>query len=169
MKERAIYPGTFDPLTNGHEDLVRRAARLFDTVIVGVSANPGKSPMFTVEERVYLAKTVLQDLNNVKVYSYTGLTVDLAMDCKARVILRGLRAISDFESEFQMANITRHLNSNFEIIFLTAKEQHTLISSSAVRELTKYGGDVSRYVSPVVVQALSSKKLNPFIKIGDPA
>jgi pantetheine-phosphate adenylyltransferase len=154
MAVSAMYPGTFDPITLGHEDLVRRATRLFDRVVVAIAANPSKEPMFSLEERVELAKTVLADLETVAVMGYTGLTVDFARDNNLQAIVRGLRAISDFEYEFQLANMNRHLTDEVESVFLTPTETYTYISSSLVREICSMGGDISEFVSPKVKVAL---------------
>ena len=143
MTVSAMYPGTFDPITLGHEDLVRRACRLFDKVVVAIAANPGKEPMFTLEERVALAKDALQEFDNVEVTGYEGLTVEFARQNGLQVIVRGLRAISDFEYEFQLANMNRHLTDEVETAFLTPTEKYTYISSSLVREIASMGGDIS--------------------------
>jgi len=149
-----MYPGTFDPVTLGHEDLVRRACRLFDKVVVAIAANPGKEPMFTLDERVALAEEVLADSGNVEIRGYSGLTVDFALENDLQVIVRGLRAISDFEYEFQLANMNRHLTDEVETAFLTPTEKYTFISSSLVREIATLGGDISEFVSPSVKKAL---------------
>ena len=154
MAVSAMYPGTFDPITLGHEDLVRRASRLFDRVVVAVAANPGKEPMFSLDERVALAKTVLKDFDGVEVTGYEGLTVNFAKEHGLRVIVRGLRAISDFEYEFQLANMNRHLTDEVETAFLTPTETYTYISSSLVREIASLGGDISEFVSPAIKKAL---------------
>ena len=154
MAVSAMYPGTFDPITLGHEDLVRRASRLFDKVVVAIAANPGKEPMFSLDERVALAKAVLKDFDGVEVTGYDGLTVNFAKDNGLRVIVRGLRAISDFEYEFQLANMNRHLTDEVETAFLTPTETYTYISSSLVREIAALGGDISEFVSPAIRQAL---------------
>jgi len=154
MTVSAMYPGTFDPITLGHEDLVRRASRLFDKVVIAVAANPSKEPMFTLEERVALARGSLGDLSNVEVSGYEGLTVDFARQNGLRVILRGLRAVSDFEYEFQLANMNRHLAGDVETAFLTPTETYNFISSSLVREICSMGGDISEFVSPAVNEAL---------------
>ncbi len=153
----AIYPGTFDPITNGHTDLVHRARRIFDRVIVAVAANPGKGPVFTLEERVGLAREALADLENVEVCAFDTLLVDFARSRKARVILRGLRAVSDFEHEIQLASINRRLAPEVETLFLTPAEQYTYISSGLVREIASLGGDVSGFVHPKVEYALRNK------------
>ncbi len=155
MTVSAMYPGTFDPITLGHEDLVRRAARLYDKVVVAIAANPGsKEPMFTFSERVDLANEALADIHNVEVTGYKGLTVDFAREHDLAVIIRGLRAVSDFEYEFQLANMNRHLTNEVETVFLTPTEKYTFISSSLVREVASLGGDVSEFVSPKVRDAL---------------
>lgn len=157
MTVSAMYPGTFDPITLGHEDLVRRACRLFDRVVVAIAANPGKEPMFTLEERVQLASDALHGIDNVEVTGYDGLTVDFARDNDLAVIVRGLRAISDFEYEFQLANMNRHLTDEVETAFLTPTEKYTYISSSLVREVAKLGGDISEFVPPNVKKALMER------------
>ena len=158
MTVSAMYPGTFDPITLGHEDLIRRAAQLFDKVVVAVADDTsGKAPMFNTEERVALARTVLADIEGVEVTGYSGLTVDFALKQGLRVMIRGLRAVSDFEYEFQFANMNRHLTDEVETAFLTPTEKHTFISSSLVREVASLGGDVSEFVSPKVQQALMER------------
>ena len=155
MTVAAMYPGTFDPITLGHEDLVRRAATLFDRVVVAIADNPGsKAPLFSTEERVEMAASALADLPSVEVTGYAGLTVDFARENGLRVIIRGLRAVSDFEYEFQLANMNRHLTEEVETAFLTPTEKYTFISSSLVREVAQLGGDVSSFVSPAVRDAL---------------
>lgn len=155
MTVAAMYPGTFDPITLGHEDLVRRAATLFDRVVVAIADNPGsKAPLFSTEERVEMAASALADLDNVEVTGYAGLTVDFALQHNLRVIIRGLRAVSDFEYEFQLANMNRRLTEEVETAFLTPTEKYTFISSSLVREVAELGGDVSEFVSPAVKNAL---------------
>ncbi|MFZ9052665.1 MAG: pantetheine-phosphate adenylyltransferase [Woeseiaceae bacterium] len=155
MTVAAMYPGTFDPITLGHEDLVRRAAVLFDRVVVAIATNTGsKAPMFTSEERVAMAANALADIDNVEVTGYDGLTVDFARENDLRVIVRGLRAVSDFEYEFQLANMNRHLTDEVETAFLTPTEKYTFISSSLVREVAELGGDVSEFVSAQVGLAL---------------
>lgn len=157
MSVSAMYPGTFDPITLGHEDLVRRACRLFDKVVIAIAANPGKEPMFTLDERVELARISLADLDNVEVSGYDGLTVDFAREHRLGVILRGLRAVSDFEYEFQLANMNRHLAADVETAFLTPTETYNFISSSLVREICSMGGDISEFVSPAVNEALKKR------------
>ncbi len=157
MAVSAMYPGTFDPITLGHEDLVRRATRLFDKVVVAIAANPSKEPMFSLDERVSLAQEVLGGLDSVEVMGYSGLTVDFAKEHGLQAIVRGLRAISDFEYEFQLANMNRHLTDEVESVFLTPTETYTYISSSLVREICSLGGDISEFVSPKVKQALMER------------
>jgi len=155
MTVAAMYPGTFDPITLGHEDLVRRASVLFDKVVVAIAANTAsKETLFTTDERVAMAKSALADIGNVEVTGYTGLTVDFARKHNLRVIIRGLRAVSDFVYEFQLANMNRHLTDDVETAFLTPTEKYTFISSTLVREVAELGGDVSKFVSPKVKQAL---------------
>jgi len=158
MKRNAVYPGTFDPITNGHQDLVRRAAGIFDQVIVAIAANSNKTPMFSLDKRVDLARRVLSDLSNVTVQGYSGLTVEFARQHQGSVIVRGLRAVSDFEFEFQLANMSRHLDRNFETVFLTPQEQFTFISSSLVREIAVLGGDVRQFVHPIVEAELKKMR-----------
>ncbi len=158
MNITAIYPGTFDPITNGHSDLVTRAARLFDQVIVAVAANPAKTPEFSLDERVRLARSVLGGISNVEVCGFDTLLADFAQARGARVILRGLRAVSDFEHEFQLAGMNRRLAPEIETLFLTPAEQYTYISSSLVREIAKFGGDVSAFVPEIVQAALLAKR-----------
>ena len=156
-----MYPGTFDPITRGHEDLIRRCVRLFDRVVIAIASNPKKAPLFTLEERVALAKEVLVDLPEVSVTGYTGLTVEFARTNGFKAIIRGLRAISDFEYEFQLAMMNRHLIDGVETVFLTPSEHHTFISSSLVREIAEFGGDVSAFVHPVVAERLKQKLGKP--------
>lgn len=152
-----VYPGTFDPITNGHIDLVDRAARLFDKVIVAVAANPTKKPTFNLEERVSLAREVLSHLPNVEVTGFDTLLVEFVEQVGAEVILRGLRAVSDFEYEFQLAGMNRRLAPKVETMFLTPAEQYAFISSTLVREVAMLGGDVSPFVHEVVIAALRDK------------
>jgi pantetheine-phosphate adenylyltransferase len=153
----AVYPGTFDPITHGHSDLVRRAAGLFERVIVAVAVNAGKQPVCSVAERSELARQVLADLHNVKVVTFDNLLVEFAKQQGANVVLRGLRAVSDFEYEFQLAGMNRRLAPEIETLFLTPAEKYTFISSSLVREVATLGGDVSEFVHPLVMQALNDK------------
>ena len=157
-KRSAVYPGTFDPITNGHQDLVRRAAGIFDRLVVGIAANAGKTPLFPLAERVGLAQKVLADLPNVTVLGYTGLTVDFAREQGCGIVVRGLRAVSDFEFEFQLATVSRHLAREVDYVFMTPQEQFTFISSTLVREIASYGGDVSHFVHPVVAEALKNRQ-----------
>ena len=153
----AMYPGTFDPITNGHYDLVRRAADIFERVVVAIAANPGKAPLFTLEERVGLARQVLADIPNVEVTGYTGLTVDFARQHGLRVVVRGLRAVSDFEFEFQMALMNRRLNDKIETVFMMPAEQYSYISSRLIKEVFSLGGRVHGLVPDTVEQRLRDK------------
>ncbi len=153
----ALYPGTFDPMTRGHEDLVRRAAQLFETVIVGIAESQAKRPLFTLDERIEVAKEVLADIPNVEIRGFNTLLMNFVHDCGARVILRGLRAASDFEYEFQMAGMNRSLYPEVETVFLTPGEQYMFISATMVREIARLGGDVSKFVHPGVARRLASK------------
>ena len=157
MATRAVYPGTFDPLTRGHEDLVRRAALVFDELIVGVADSRGKQPFFTLEERVGMAREVLSGYANVRVESFRGLLMNFIRTQDARVVLRGLRAVSDFEYEFQLAGMNRNLKPDIETLFLTPSDQYMFISASMIREIAQLGGDVSPFVHPLVAQRLSEK------------
>ena len=153
----AIYPGTFDPLTNGHSDIVARASVLFDRVVVAVAEHSGKSPAFDLERRVALARKVLAPLNNVEVVTFNTLLVDFARSIGVNVILRGLRAVSDFEYEFQLAGMNRRLSADLETLFLTPAEQYAYISSSLVREIAALDGDVTDFVHPSVQAALKER------------
>ncbi|NQZ54024.1 MAG: pantetheine-phosphate adenylyltransferase [Piscirickettsiaceae bacterium] len=157
MTTTAIYPGTFDPITIGHVDIVARASKIFDRVIVAIAINPNKAPTFSLNERVDLATQSLQGIENIKVCGFEGLLVDVAKQQQADVIIRGLRAVSDFEHEFQLASMNRKMEPDVETLFLTPAEQYSYISSSLVREIASLGGDVSEFVAPCVVQALKSK------------
>jgi len=153
-----MYPGTFDPITLGHEDLVRRSIRVFDRVVIAIAADTvSKAPMFNLEERVDLAMAAVGDIDGVEVMGYEGLTVDFARDNDLSVIIRGLRAVSDFEYEFQLAAMNRHLTEDVETVFLTPTEKYTFISSSLVREIAMLGGDISEFVSPPVKLALMER------------
>jgi pantetheine-phosphate adenylyltransferase len=154
---KAIYPGTFDPLTRGHEDLVRRAATLFDQVVLAIADSKAKRPFFTLEERSAMAREVLGDMKNVEVVGFSGLLTDFVRKQKARVVLRGLRAVSDFEYEFQLAGMNRNLFPEMETVFLTPSEQHMFISATLVREIALLGGDVSEFVHPTVAKKLKAK------------
>jgi pantetheine-phosphate adenylyltransferase, bacterial len=153
----ALYPGTFDPITNGHSDLVERGVRLFDHLIVAVAANPSKHPAFSLDKRVALARQVLAHVPNAEVCSFDSLLVDFARARGAHVIVRGLRAVSDFEYEFQLASMNRRLAPEIETVFLTPAEQYAFISSRLVREVAVLGGDVSEFVHPLVFAALSDR------------
>jgi len=154
---KVVYPGTFDPFTRGHEDLARRAARLFDRVVVGVADSQSKRPYFSTEERVTMAREVLAPLPNVEVVAFSSLLMDFVHAQGARVILRGLRAVSDFEYEFQMAGMNRNLYPEVETLFLTPSEQYMFVSATIVREIARFGGDVSQFVHPSVMAALRRK------------
>jgi len=154
---RAVYPGTFDPITRGHEDLVRRASTLFDEMIVAVADSRGKSPFFTVEERVAMARETLAPFDNVRVEGFSGLLMDFLHKHDAKIILRGLRAVSDFEYEFQMAGMNRNLFPDVETLFLTPAEQYMFISATMVREIASLGGDVSPFVNPIVIPRMKAK------------
>lgn len=153
----AVYPGTFDPITNGHTDLVHRAARLFDKVVVAVAVSAGKQPICGIDERMALAREVLEGAPNVEVVSFDSLLVAFVRQIGAGIILRGLRAVSDFEYEFQLAGMNRRLAPDIETVFLTPAEQYSYISSSLVREIARLGGDVSEFVHPAVRAALAAK------------
>jgi len=154
MSKIALYPGTFDPITNGHLDLIVRASKLFDKVIVAVAQSSSKSPLFNVEQRVKLVEAVVHNLPNVEVYGFSGLLVDLAKKKQAKILLRGLRAVSDFEYEFQLANMNRRLDPEIESVFLTPSEQFSFISSSLIREIAALGGEISQFVPTEVQEAL---------------
>lgn len=153
----ALYPGTFDPVTHGHSVLVQRASKLFDQVIVAVAVNSSKKPLFNIDERVELARNALQGIEGVKVIGFDSLLIDCVREHDARVILRGLRAVSDFEYEFQMAGMNKHLAPEIETVFMTPGEQETYISASLVKEIASLGGDVSEFVTPAVRKALADK------------
>ena len=153
----AVYPGTFDPLTRGHEDLVRRASGLFDTLVVGVADSKNKKPFFSLEERLTIANEVLGHYPNVKVQSFSGLLKDFVREHDARVIVRGLRAVSDFEYEFQMAGMNRQLMPHVETIFMTPSDQFQFVSGTFVREIAMLGGDVSKFVAPSVLNRLRDR------------
>ncbi|MCP3429052.1 pantetheine-phosphate adenylyltransferase [Opacimonas viscosa] len=157
MKTRAIYPGTFDPITNGHADLIERGADMFEHVIVGIASNPSKKPLFSLAERVAMISEITQDLPNVEVMGFTGLLADFAQQQNATVLIRGLRAVSDFEYEFQLANMNRRLNPLLESVFLTPAEENSFISSTLVKEVALHHGNVDEFVHPVVKAALASR------------
>jgi len=158
MSVVALYPGTFDPITNGHSDLVQRAAGLFDHVIVGIAANPGKTPLFDLAQRVAMAEQVLSRFGNVEVCGFSELLVHFVQSRNAKVILRGLRAVSDFEYEMQLASMNRHLDNSVETVFMTPSEETSFISASLVKEIALHGGDVSQFVHKDIVEALNSVK-----------
>ncbi|PSW73106.1 pantetheine-phosphate adenylyltransferase [Photobacterium sp. GB-50] len=157
MTTRVIYPGTFDPITNGHLDLIERAAAMFDHVIVGVAFNPSKKPLFDLNERVELAGKITKHLDNVEIVGFSGLLVDFAKERNANILVRGLRAVSDFEYEFQLANMNRRLMPELETVFLTPAEENSFISSTIVKEVALHKGDVSQFVDPLITEALSEK------------
>ena len=154
---KAVYPGTFDPLTRGHEDLVRRAATLFDKLVLAIADSKAKRPYFTLEERIAMAREVLGDMKNVEVVGFSSLLTEFVKKQGARVVLRGLRAVSDFEYEFQLAGMNRNLYPEMETVFLTPSEQHMFISATLVREIAALGGDVSEFVHPLVAKKLKAK------------
>jgi len=157
LTRRIVYPGTFDPLTRGHEDLVRRAATIFDEVVVAVAANVSKEPFFGLQERVEMATLTLKELGNVQVTSFAGLLVDFVRQEGTNMVLRGLRAVSDFEYEFQLAGMNRSMNPQLETVFLTPAEQYMFISASMVREIAWLGGDVRPFVAPLIADRFAAK------------
>lgn len=157
MTTIAVYPGTFDPITLGHEDLARRAARLFDHVVLAVAASPSKKPFFDLEERIGMAREALSDLTNVTVCGFSCLLIDFVREQDARVLIRGLRAVSDFDYEFQLAGMNRRLCPDVETVFLTPGEQYLFVSATIVREIARLGGDVSQLVRPAVARRLALK------------
>ena len=154
---KAVYPGTFDPLTRGHEDLVRRASRLFDTIVLAIAESRAKRTYFSIDERIDIAREVLTDVKNVQVVGFDGLLIDFVRKHNARVVLRGLRAVSDFEYEFQLAGMNRDLYPEMETMFLTPSEQNMFVSATLVREIATLGGDVSKFVHPSVVARFKKK------------
>lgn len=158
--DKAIYPGTFDPMTRGHEDLVRRAAKLFDKVVVAVAADSGKAPFFSLNDRIEMAQAVLRDCQNIEVAGFSGLLTEFLYQQKARIILRGLRAVSDFEYEFQLAGMNRCLYPDVETVFLTPSEQYMFISATIVREIARLGGDAGKFVHPIVAERLRKRVKN---------
>lgn len=158
MSKPIIYPGTFDPITNGHIDIISRAARIFDHVVVAIAGSTGKSTVFSTEERLDLATRVLKEYSNVSVMRFDGLLVKFVAEQNSAMVLRGLRAVSDFEYEFQLAGMNRKMDANIDTVFLTPSEQFTYISSSLIREISKLGGDVSTFVHPVVNEALAQRR-----------
>lgn len=157
MSTKAIYPGTFDPVTLGHLDIVTRAAQMFNQVVMAVAASPSKKPMFTLEERVDLARSMVAHLPNVEVVGFSDLMANFARSQQANVLVRGLRAVSDFEYEMQLAHMNRHLLPTLESVFLMPTEDFSFISSSLVKEVARHGGDVSAFLPPYVLQALLAK------------
>ncbi len=157
MRVTAVYPGTFDPMTVGHIDVARRASGMFDDLVVAVAASTSKSPFFSLEERVDMATSILSDLDNVTVQSFGGLLVDYASELGSKVIVRGLRAISDFEYEVQIAGVNRHLAPDIETVFIAASQQYTFLSSSIVREIARMQGDVSEFVHPLVIESFTKR------------
>jgi pantetheine-phosphate adenylyltransferase len=157
MNHKAVYPGTFDPITLGHEDLIRRAAGLFENVIVAVADSSAKRPFFTRDERAEMTREVVKDLKNVKVVGFSGLLMKFVQENQARVVIRGLRAVSDFEYEFQLAGMNRGLYPDVETLFLTPGAQHMFVSATLVREISALGGDVSKFVPPLVARRLQDK------------
>ena len=155
--QRAVYPGTFDPMTMGHVDLVKRASKLFDSVIIAIASSDSKKPMFTLEERIEIGNKIFADDPKVEVVGFSGLLVNFAKDNDATILIRGLRVVADFEYEFQLANMNRAMSPDIESVFLTPKEEYSYISSSLVKEIATMGGDVDRFVDPVTLEALNQK------------
>ena len=157
MTQRAIYPGTFDPMTKGHVDLIERACKLFDEIVIAIAASEAKNPLFSLDERIQIAEKIFESNDKVKVVGFSGLLVDLAKDNDAKILIRGLRVVADFEYEFQLANMNRAMMPELESVFLTPKEQYSYISSSLVKEICKMGGDVSEFVDPISLSELKRK------------
>ena len=157
MTQRAIYPGTFDPMTKGHVDLIERACKLFDEIVIAIAASEAKNPLFTLDERIQIAEKIFESNDKVKVVGFSGLLVDLAKDNDAKILIRGLRVVADFEYEFQLANMNRAMMPDLESVFLSPKEQYSYISSSLVKEICKMGGDVSEFVDPISLSELKRK------------
>lgn len=157
---KILYPGTFDPITLGHLDLLSRASRLFDEVVIAIAIGHHKKPLFNIEERICLVRECVRHLPNVSVVGFDGLLVNLCRTHNATAVLRGIRAVSDFEYEFQLANINRQLDDNFETVFLTPAQEYSFISSTFVREIAKLGGDIGKFVSPSIANALTQKFAN---------
>ena len=155
--QRAVYPGTFDPMTMGHVDLVKRASKLFDSVIIAIASSDSKKPMFSLEERIEIGNKIFADDPKVEVIGFSGLLVNFAKDNDANILIRGLRVVADFEYEFQLANMNRAMSPDIESVFLTPKEEYSYISSSLVKEIATMGGDVDRFVDPVTLEALKQK------------
>ena len=158
--QRAVYPGTFDPMTMGHVDLVRRASKLFDSVIIAIASSDSKKPMFSLEERIEIGNKIFADDPKVEVVGFSGLLVNFAKDNDANILIRGLRVVADFEYEFQLANMNRAMSPDIESVFLTPKEEYSYISSSLVKEIATMGGDVTRFVDPVTLETLNQKIKN---------
>ena len=158
--QRAVYPGTFDPMTMGHVDLVKRASKLFDIVIIAIASSDSKKPMFSLEERIEIGNKIFADDPKVEVVGFSGLLVNFAKDNDANILIRGLRVVADFEYEFQLANMNRAMSPDIESVFLTPKEEYSYISSSLVKEIATMGGDVTRFVDPVTLEALHQKIKN---------
>ena len=157
MSQRAIYPGTFDPMTKGHVDLIERACQLFDEIVIAIAASEAKNPLFTLDERIQIAEKIFEGNDKVKVIGFSGLLVNLAKDNDAKILIRGLRVVADFEYEFQLANMNRAMMPELESVFLTPKEQYSYISSSLVKEICKMGGDVYKFVDPISLSELKRK------------
>jgi pantetheine-phosphate adenylyltransferase len=158
--QRAVYPGTFDPMTMGHVDLVKRASKLFDSVIIAIASSDSKKPMFSLEERIEIGNKIFADDPKIEVVGFSGLLVNFAKDNDANILIRGLRVVADFEYEFQLANMNRAMSPDIESVFLTPKEEYSYISSSLVKEIAMMGGDVKRFVDPVTLEALNQKIKN---------
>lgn len=155
--KRVLYPGTFDPMTNGHLDIVNRASKMFDEVVIAIAVGHHKKPLFSLDERVALARQATQHLNNVEIVGFDGLLINLFKEQQATAVVRGLRAVSDFEYEFQLANMNRQLSSEYDVIFFTPAEKYSFISSTLIREIARLKGDVSQFVPPVVERAFIEK------------
>ena len=158
--QKAVYPGTFDPMTMGHVDLVKRASKLFDSVIIAIASSDSKKPMFSLEERIEIGNKIFADDPKVEVVGFSGLLVNFAKENDANILIRGLRVVADFEYEFQLANMNRAMSPDIESVFLTPKEEYSYISSSLVKEIATMGGDVTRFVDPVTLEALNQKIKN---------
>ena len=158
--QRAVYPGTFDPMTMGHVDLVKRASKLFDSVIIAIASSDSKKPMFSLEERIEIGNQIFADDPKVEVVGFSGLLVNFAKENDANILIRGLRVVADFEYEFLLANMNRAMSPDIESVFLTPKEEYSYISSSLVKEIATMGGDVTRFVDPVTLEALNQKIKN---------
>ena len=158
--QRAVYPGTFDPMTMGHVDLVKRASKLFDSVIIAIASSDSKKPMFSLEERIEIGNEIFANDPKIEVVGFSGLLVNFAKENDANILIRGLRVVEDFEYEFQLANMNRAMSPDIESVFLTPKEEYSYISSSLVKEIATMGGDVTRFVDPVTLEALNQKIKN---------